>query len=348
MAINSVQSNTYDYLEKYQDAISKEEIHSMQYGQSTGQDQVTLSVGKIHIEEVCETYENIRTSMKDIRLTANKNRLFYETSSIMGSYYNGEINKEELKQKIEDYIEEYTGGLKNPQTPYAKNYVKDSLSTLYEYFSRANVRCAVNKNNEEAASYWTDNGVKSKDMDSYTKLSGTVYYNAEYYYQSEEMQDFFKDIFDETADTYDVGSIDYEMIEKNTRFTLDGGLSFNGVWNWSHWQTNHYWLDAEKSHSIIDNDFVPPKDFVYAYADHISKDQMDGILKYAKSDQANIEEDKQTELSKKAKKLLIEIKYGGAFSWGKNNMITQELEKNNWGFLMPSGRRNYFRMLRYA
>lgn len=349
MAINSVTSGAYDYVEKYQDAIEKNEGDSRQYEQSVRRDWVTLSVREIHIEEGCSTYEDIKASMKDIRFV-NRNRLFYETSSIMESYYNGEMNKEDLRQKIENYVQEFTGGVEKCKTPYAANQVKNTFSTLYEYFSRANVRCAVNKNNEEASSYWLNNGVKTEDMDSYTKLKSTVYYNADYYYKSEEMQEFFRDTFDEMADTYGVGEIDYEMIEKNTSFTLDGGLSFNGVWNWSQWQTNHSWMSAENSTSIIDNDFVPPRDFVYAYTNGVSKDNVDGLLKYAKSNQEDKTAEK-TDAGQTAKRLLVEIKYGGAFSWGKNSRITQKLEKENWKFLMPSSKSgfgNYFRMLRYA
>lgn len=349
MAINSVTSGAYDYVEKYQDAIEKNEGDSRQYEQSVRRDWVTLSVREIHIEEGCSTYEDIKASMKDIRFV-NRNRLFYETSSIMESYYNGEMNKEDLRQKIENYVQEFTGGVEKCKTSYATNQIKNTLSTLYEYFSRANVRCAVNKNNEEASSYWLNNGIKTEDMDSYTKLKSTVYYNADYYYKSEEMQEFFRDTFDEMADTYGVGEMDYEMIEKNTSFTLDGGLSFNGVWNWSHWQTNHSWMSAENSTSIIDNDFVPPRDFVYAYTNGVSKDNVDGLLKYAKSNQ-NDKTAEKTDAGQTAKRLLVEIKYGGAFSWGKNSRITQKLEKENWKFLMPSSKScfgNYFRMLRYA
>lgn len=332
MAIHSISPDTYHDIDKYQSVSGNKQIDEGRHEQSVKQDLAALSVKEMDIE-ACGTYEN----MKSMSCFFNKNRLFYETSSIMQSFYNGEINKEDLKQTIEGYVQGLTGGLTNFQTSYAAGMVKEKLSTVYEYFSRANVRCAVNKNNEEAESYWKEVGCK-----------GSVYYNADYYYKSEEIQEFFRNTLNEIANMYGVDEIDYEALEKNTRFSLDGGLSFNGAWNWSHLQTNHYWMG--KSNAIINDEFVPPKDFIYAYGNSLSENDIEGVLKYAKSKQTDNNPDNQAEQNQNAKKLLIEIKYGETFSWGKNSMISQSFEKEKWRFLMPPQDMfgSYFRMLSYT
>ena len=347
MAVNTVSVNTYDYKDSYRYVI---EDGSIKAGvQSTNGDTVHLSVKGIQFEEGCGTYENIKVSMKDISYV-ERNRLFHETTSIMQQFYGGEIGKDDLRQSIENYMKEFAGSSGEGENRYAADRGRNALSTLYEYFSRANVRCAVSKNQEEAEAYWVAHGVKTADMDHYCKVQGTVYYNADYYYKSEELQQFFRDTLNELADSYGVEQVDYKMIEKNTIFTPDGGLSFNGVWNWTVYNTNHYWMVVERRNSVVDNDFVPPKNFVYAFTHCVSKENVDDVVRHARIEQKDMESGKRANSRYRILHFLMEIRYGGAFSLGKHKMTDKNMKNENWGFLMPSRNnpfQNYYRMVKY-
>lgn len=152
------------------------------------------------------------------------------------------------------------------------------------------------------------------------------------------------------AISYGVEQVDYKMIEKNTIFTPDGGLSFNGVWNWTVYNTNHYWMVVERRNSVVDNDFIPPKNFVYAFTHCVSKENVDDVVRHARIEQKDMESGKRANSRYRILHFLMEIRYGGAFSLGKHKMTDKNMKNENWGFLMPSRNnpfQNYYRMVRY-
>lgn len=350
MQINSsVNSHHYSSVKKIMDAFRKGELNRETL-QKNSKDVLEISMRQLSHEEICETYGNIK--FRELKpggiYNWEKNRLFDETTSIMKDYYAGKIDQDEVKAKIKNYVEEFAGP---SDGVYSKQQITQVLADVYEYFTCANTRQAVAKNNEEAKSFWIDNGMKKAGTDFYSIHKGTVYYNAKYYYQCEEMQAVFKETFDEIADLYEVQSVDYSAVEKNTSFSLDGGLSFNGVWNWRQYQTNHYWMKSENRTSIIDNDFVPPENFVYAYTNYLSKENIEQVRKYVKTNSSENKSDQ--DLEQKAKILLMEVKYeyGRSLLSHKDSKISQVMKNHNWDFLVPSGKanyRDYFRMLSYT
>lgn len=348
MAVKVMSQASYTSAKEVMDAMRRGELNRETL-QKNSKDILEISMRQLSHEEICETYGDIKfQELKPEGIYSwEKNRLFNETTSIMKDYYAGKINQDEVKAKIKNYVEEFAGPSDQTNCAYSKQAVTQVLADVYEYFTMANTRQAVAKNNEEAKAFWTDNGMKKAGADAYSLYKGTVYYNAEYYYQCEEMQAVFKETFDEIADLYGVQPVDYSMVEKNTSFALSGGLSFNGVWNWHHYQTNHFWMQPENRTSIVDNDFVPPRNFVYAYMNSVSKENIEQVRKFVKTN--SLEKESDTDLTQKAKRLLMEVKYGGFLFSGKDSKISQEMKNHNWDFLVPSGKsRDYFRMLSYA
>ena len=139
---------------------------------------------------------------------------------------------------------------------YEKQRFTGWLSGLYEYFSRANTRNACTKNMQEGKALMEENGID---------WTGTYYYNSDWYYACEEMQKLFQETANELSEEYGAEQVDFAYVEKHTRFTLDGGIIFNGVWDSIEWQFNH---DRAIMGSFKDAGMAPPKDFVYCSKVH--------------------------------------------------------------------------------
>ena len=132
-----------------------------------------------------------------------------------------------------------------------KAFATDRLAGLYEYFSRANTRCACLQNEKEGEELLESKGLSWRDA---------YYYNADWYWACEDMQELFRETANELADEYGVEHVDFEAVEKNTKFKLDGGITYNGVWSSKVWQTKY---TENRVGNFLDTDVVPPKGFVY-------------------------------------------------------------------------------------
>lgn len=215
--------------------------------------EITQSIRKISPD--VDNYEDIKKILKNTEIGGGKiaflgNKMFSETYEIMSDYYNGKLTRDEVKNIFKEYFYHACGNSSdNPN--YAKNFATNYLAGLYEYFSRANTRNACAKNMQEG-----------KDlMESYgLTWNGTYYYNSDWYYACEEMQEMFRETANELADEVGAEHVDFEYVEKNTRFTLDGGITYNGVWDSMEWQINY---DRGINGSFLDRDMAPPKGFVY-------------------------------------------------------------------------------------
>lgn len=150
---------------------------------------------------------------------------------------------------------------------YLKQFATSRLAGLYELFSRANTRLARNQNYLEGKELMENNGMNP---------SGSCYYNADWYYACEEMQELFRETANELADEYGAEHVDFKYVEENTRFTLDGGITYNGVWEASKWQIN---ADGIFTGSFIDRNMAPPKGFVYCSTGYYwsGKGDLEGI-----------------------------------------------------------------------
>lgn len=129
---------------------------------------------------------------------------------------------------------------------------------MYEIFAKENQRAARNANYEEGgkinASYGS--GYRSDDW---------TYYNADYYYKCDEIKRELRQAAQNLADQWGDGSIDFEEIERNSEYTLDGGFDFNSGWNFT------YRNQAARS-SMADESAVPPKDFKFFYKESMYPD----------------------------------------------------------------------------
>ena len=223
--------------------------------------EITQSIRKISPD--ADNYEDIKNMLKNNVISGGKtafigNKYFSETYEIMSDYYSGKLSRDDVKNIFKEYFyhacsvsTETDIGTSSANQSYVKNYATTFLAGLYEYFSRANTRNACTQNMQEGKTLMESHGLT---------WNGTYYYNSDWYYACEEMQELFRETVNELADEVGAEHVDFEYVEKNTRFTLDGGITFNGVWDSMEWQINY---DRGIGGSFMDKDMAPPKGFVY-------------------------------------------------------------------------------------
>ena len=145
----------------------------------------------------------------------------------MTDFYAGKINENDVK----DYLEECCVSMRIYRTQqcqtsgYNATDNQQIVSEVYEVFAKMNARAARNANYEEGLAENQAYGGRSDDW---------VYYNSDYYYQCEETKGLLRQAAGYVTDKWEIPAVDYEQIEQNTIFTLDGKLDFNSCWNWEY------------------------------------------------------------------------------------------------------------------
>lgn len=102
-------------------------------------------------------------------------------------------------------------------------------------------------------------GKRSKTLQHTPNYAAAVFLLSAYY-ACEEMQKLFQETANELTEEFGTESVDFAYVEQHTRFTLDGGITFNGVWDSMEWQINR---DRAIGGNFHDVNMAPPEDFVY-------------------------------------------------------------------------------------
>lgn len=160
-----------------------------------------------------------------------------EMREVMEGYYNGGISKDDIK----DFFMEYCSVM----------YARDEASVLnvYEDFLNENYSAAVHACFAKGKDIAAKEGVSTDHM---------VYYNADYYYQSEEIHDLLKEAAAEYGAKY---GLEIDVAKRDGGFQRDyltGTPNFNDKWNFM--ATN-----VMNSGRLMDQNAVPPKDFSFFY-----------------------------------------------------------------------------------
>lgn len=250
MSITGIGAGSQTYSAEYterKDVVVKSYAYKDGKGQEITynlKDCLQLSLDSYQIPVGSDTYETLKNGMKSQAanyMSLPHNKLFYESYEVMTDFYNGKLGRDEVKNIFKEYFY-HSGG---------KSFATDRLAGLYEHFSRANTRCACVQNEKEGKELLESKGLS---------WSSSYYYNADWYWACEEMQELFRETANELADEYGVEHVDFEAVEKNTKFKLDGGITYNGVWSSKVWQTKY---TENRVGNFLDTSVVPPKGFVY-------------------------------------------------------------------------------------
>ena len=201
-------------------------------------------------EIMCECYPNYQV-VKGMPQSVFADQFGYDMQNdiyyCMTDYYAGKISESDVK----DYLEECCVSMRIYRTQKCQtsgHNVEDNqqiVGQVYEIFAKMNARAAGNANYEEGLAENQKYGGRSDDW---------VYYNSDYYYQCEETKELLQQAALYVTDKWEIPAIDTEEIEKNTGYTLDGGLDFNSGWNWEY-------RNQMANGSMEDESVAPPKDF---------------------------------------------------------------------------------------
>lgn len=151
-------------------------------------------------------------------------------------------------------------------TDYQQYQKSDEVKTIFkEYVYHAFGRPEETQEHAETAD---DVKVVGTSMSNYEKQRFTGWLSGLYEYFSrantrnacEEMQKLFQETANELTEEFGTESVDFAYVEQHTRFTLDGGITFNGVWDSMEWQINR---DRAIGGNFHDVNMAPPEDFVY-------------------------------------------------------------------------------------
>lgn len=182
------------------------------------------------------------------------NRLVYEAGNIMQAYYAGQLDDTFLRVIYRQYC--ITHG--------AERKSLHGLGEVYECFARANARKAVQTNRNEGRKLIEECGLT---------WAGTTYYNSDYFYLYRKVRRHLQEITEEAALELDVPEVDFARVEQESRFCLDGGLSFHGVFEWIQMQNNY----PSGQYGFRNLKLIPPENFIYIYRNGYSCSEEKGI-----------------------------------------------------------------------
>lgn len=160
-----------------------------------------------------------------------------EMREVMNGYYKGEITNEDIKE----FFTEYCNGLGARK--------EETILNVYEEFLDQSYAEAVYMCFEQGREIAIKEGIPTDHM---------VYYNADYYYRSEEAHRVLKEAAKEYGAKYGK-EVDAAQRDKAFRGDyLTGTPNFNDKWNFMAENMNG-------SGKLMDLDAVPPKDFSLFY-----------------------------------------------------------------------------------
>ena len=206
------------------------------------------------IDATCENYNDI-LKIKGMPASCmsdqNGREVLDQIQGIMKDYYAKNLDREALMSKVKDICKDMRVYQAQCRHTTGKNK-EDNLQILreiYEAFQKTNVRQAV--------SACFDEGEKLAQANGGTERDNWVYYDADYYYESEQIRDCLREAIGEMAQQWETDVPDFDKIEENTAYTLDGKMDFNSCWDWAAMQRGNC--------SMKGYDEVPPKDFSFFY-----------------------------------------------------------------------------------
>lgn len=192
-------------------------------------------------------------------------------------YLSDSVTKEDLKKFFKDRCKDMrvTMAQESRTTGTDQDHNRQIILDTYEIFRMANsvmANLACDKEGERLA---RENGWKDgEDRD-------WVYYNADFYYESEELRDIFREAAKEIAGEWKCGDIDTS--ERDMDSLLSYSSSFHQVWkNGSE--------NGARICSMINISEEPPEGFYLFFRASVEKDSHVGILQAGTEEKAKINE----------------------------------------------------------
>lgn len=248
---NCVESAS-EYAKEERKAKACEASGSVQKNVQSGQTDFQTSTA--NTEVICENYNDIKkiTGMPKTYLGGDYgNQIGDKIRSVTDEFYAGSLSREELIQKIKRMCMDVR--IDQVQMHYTDGYNaadnRQILSDMYTLAQKCNVRSAFAACDSEGAKLAAQYGG--------VKQCNWMYYDSDYYYQSEDIRAALQQVIDELSAEWDTESIDYEQAEAESIYQIAGGLDFNSMWQFHAFQ--------RRVTCITDLEAVPPEDFSFFY-----------------------------------------------------------------------------------
>ena len=190
-----------------------------------------------------------------------------DIADYMRQYYAGEASDDDVKNFFNEccsYMRAYQSQMRHT-TGMNEEDNTQIVSEIYEMFAKESQRAARNANYEEGLEINKQYGASSRQDD-------WCYYNADYFYQCDNTHDLLRGAAADMAEEWGLPSIDTDEIERNSKYTLDGGFDFNSGWNF----TNRNQVGRS---SMADETAAPPEGFIFFYKENGSAESR-GIVQF--------------------------------------------------------------------
>ena len=208
---------------------------------------------------VSENYNDIR------KVTEMPQSIFGDTfgyqmqqdiADYMRQYYAGEVSDDDVRNFFSECCSSMRAYHSQMRHTTGMNEEDNTqiVSEIYEMFAKENQRAARNANYEEGLEINKQYGADSRQDD-------WCYYNADYYYQCENTHDLLRGAAADMVEEWELPAIDTDEIERNSKYTLDGGFDFNSGWNFT------YRNQVSRS-SMADETVAPPEGFKFFYKEN--------------------------------------------------------------------------------
>lgn len=224
------------FKKKYEDYKEKERAMLIEIRQKNE----NLVIRGIEKVQVSDTYNDLGHWMCErgrMRFQLSKDVL-NDMAERLEQYYEGKISDEELAEAYTDIcIKAGTSDSERLLDVY-ENFINES-----RYASN---NACTKKGNEITGQYGSVD-----DHDA-------VYYDADFYYAFERVKQIARDVSSQMAEMMGWDEMDFDKVEAETRFTLDGGFDFNGKWKWVA-------ENLMNRCTMIDPKVVPPEGFAFYY-----------------------------------------------------------------------------------
>ena len=202
----------------------------------------------------CENYNNI-VKVKGMPKSCAGGELGYsfrsEMFSVLDDFYAGDMSLEDVFQQVKRMCADMRVELVQQRCTTGHDAADNGqiLTDLYTLMLSVNA----------GASFAACSSVGAKIAEQYGGVEryDWMYYDSDYYYQSEEIKGIIRLALDELSEEWGTERVDYEREESDILKHPSGGIDFNSMWQ-----------DKASSHKVAcmtDLKAVPPKDFSFFF-----------------------------------------------------------------------------------
>lgn len=169
------------------------------------------------------------------------------------SFYRGEIDEKALETALANTVAD----LRNSYIAKGfreEEFMPQLLENLYDISRLYNIGGAYE------ASWFEGRALAAEQYGDVKRKDHFIYYNSDYYYQSEEMKGTVKDMIQKLAKQYEVDPSALDLPDEYPDGDLRKGIysSYNTI-------VNHYAREQNRIGSMIDETMIPPKGFRFLY-----------------------------------------------------------------------------------